>query len=130
MKCHVNIQLSTEVCHILTKKSLSPFSFSSFSFPLFPSFSFCSSLPHFSFFSPAPFPPPLAIVFCTIYTPASQGKFEWQKCAPSVINNVGRTPKNATVKNFTSTDFLGPIRFNSPNGRTSNSRIKKRELSL
>ena len=29
---HVNIQLSTKVCHILTKKSLS-FSFSSFSFP-------------------------------------------------------------------------------------------------
>ena len=27
-----------------------PFSFSSFSFPLFPSFSFCSSLPQFSFF--------------------------------------------------------------------------------
>ena len=31
---HVNIQLSTKVCHILTKKSLS-FSFSSFSFPFF-----------------------------------------------------------------------------------------------
>ena len=39
-------------------------------------------------------------------------------------------PKNATVKNFTSTDFLGPIRFDSPIGGTSNSRIKKRELSL
>ena len=33
--------------------------------------------------------------------------------------------KNATVKNFTSTDFLGPIRFDSPNGGTSNLRIKK-----
>ena len=31
-------------------------------------------------------------------------EIEWQKCAPSVINNVGSTPKNATVKNFTSTD--------------------------
>ena len=38
-------------------------------------------------------------------------EFEWQKCVPSVINNVGHTPKNATMKNFTSTDFLGPIRF-------------------
>ena len=37
--------------------------------------------------------------------------FEWQKCVPSVINNVVHTPKNATVKNFTSKDFLGPIRF-------------------
>ena len=36
---------------------------------------------------------------------------EWQKCAPRFINNDGRTPKNATVKNFTSTDFLGPIKF-------------------
>ena len=35
MKCHVNIRWSTEVCVILTKKSLSPFSCSSFSFPLF-----------------------------------------------------------------------------------------------
>ena len=70
MKCHVNIQWSTEVCHIFKKINL-PFSFSSFSFPLFPSFSFCSPLPHFSFFSTAPFPPPLAIVFCTIYTPVA-----------------------------------------------------------
>ena len=38
-------------------------------------------------------------------------EFERQKCVPSVINNVGHTPKNATMKNFTSTDFLGPIRF-------------------
>ena len=52
-------------------------------------------------------------------------EFEWQKCVPSVINNVGHTPKNATMKNFTSTDFLGPIRFDSPNGGTSNSWIKK-----
>ena len=51
--------------------------------------------------------------------------FEWQKCAPSVINNVGRTPKNATVKKFTSTDFLEPIMFDSSNRATSNSRIKK-----
>ena len=57
-------------------------------------------------------------------------EIEWQKCAPSVINNVGRTPKNATVKNFTSTDFLGPIRFDSPNGGTSNSRIKKKTWTL
>ena len=58
-----------------------------------------------------------------------------KKSAPSVINNVGRTPKNDTVKNFTSTDFLGPIftstdflgpiRFDFPNGGTSNLRIKK-----
>ena len=40
------------------------------------------------------------------------------------IDNVGCTPKNATLKNFTSTDFLGPIRFDSPNGGTFNSRIK------
>ena len=31
----------------------------------------------------------------------------------------------ATVKDFTSTDFLGPIRFDFPNGGTSNSRKKK-----
>ena len=52
-----------------------------------------------------------------------------KKSAPSVINNVGCTPKNDTVKNFTSTDFLGPIKFDSQNGGTSKSRIKKRELS-
>ena len=51
-------------------------------------------------------------------------QFERQKCVPSVINIVGHTLKNATVKNFTSTDSLGPIRFDSPNGGTSNSRIK------
>ena len=71
MKCHVNIKLSTKVCHTLTKKSLSLFSFSSFSFPFFPSFSFCSSLLHFSFF-PRHHSPPLVIVFCKIYTPAQE----------------------------------------------------------
>ena len=34
-KYHVNIQLSTKVCHILTKKSLSPFTFSFFPFLFF-----------------------------------------------------------------------------------------------
>ena len=50
---------------------LFPFPFPLFPFFLFPSFSFCSSLPHFSFFFPGTifFPPPLAIVFCIIYTP-------------------------------------------------------------
>ena len=42
------------------------------------------------------------------------------------FNNVGHTQKNATMKNFTSTDFLGPIKFDSPNGGTSISRIKKK----
>jgi len=68
------LRWSTVVCIILTKKSRSPFSFSSFSFPLFPFpfFLLFHFVPHcliFHFFSPAPFPPPLAIVFCTIYTP-------------------------------------------------------------
>ena len=51
---------------------------------------------------------------------------------PGVIIEDARHPqKNATVKNFTSTDFLEPIRFVSPNGGTSISRIKKKcELSL
>ena len=44
---------------------------------------------------------------------------------PGVIDDARHTSKNATVKNFTSTDFLGPIKFDSPNGGTSNSRIKK-----
>ena len=53
------------------KKIILPlFSFSSFSFPLSLLFHFISHCLSFSFFSPAPFPPPLAIVFCTIYTPA------------------------------------------------------------
>ena len=38
---------------------------------------------------------------------------------------LGTPEKNATAKNFTSTDFLGPIKFDSPNGGTSNSPIKK-----
>ena len=67
MKCHVNIRWSTEVCIILTKKSLSPFSFSSFSFPLFPSFSFCSPLPHFSFFPRHHSPPPGHSILHNIY---------------------------------------------------------------
>ena len=45
------------------------------------------------------------------------------------MNNVGCTPKNATVKNFTSTDFLVPIRMDSSNGGTSNSRIKKKNVN-
>ena len=49
---------------------------------------------------------------------------------PALLITLGASQKNDTVKNFTSTDFLGPIRFDSPNGGTSNSRIKKRELSL
>ena len=53
------------------------------------------------------------------------GEFEWQKCVPGVIDDARHTSKNATVKNFTSTDFLGPIRFDSPNGGTFNSLIKK-----
>ena len=44
--------------------------------------------------------------------------------APTMLRTM-HTPKNATVKNFTSTDFLGPIRFDSPNGGTFNSLIKK-----
>ena len=44
---------------------------------------------------------------------------------PGVIDDVRHPPKNATVKNFTSTDILGPIKFDSPNGGKSNSRIKK-----
>ena len=44
-----------EVCHILRKKSISPFS--SFSFPLFPSFSFCSS--------PFSFPLFPSFIFCS-----------------------------------------------------------------
>ena len=42
-----------------------------------------------------------------------------------IIDDARHPPKNATVKNFTSTDFLGPVKFDSPNGGTSNSRIKK-----
>ena len=72
MKCHVDTQGSTEVCHILTKKItlplclfflfLSPFSF----------FFILFLTAWFFIFSPAPFPPPpLAILFCTIYTPAN-----------------------------------------------------------
>ena len=57
------LRWSTVVCIILTKKSRSPFSFSSFSFPLFPFpfFLLFHFVPHcliFHFFSPAPFPPP------------------------------------------------------------------------
>ena len=66
MKCHVSIQLSTIVCHILTKKITLPFSFSSFPFPLFPSFSFCYSLPHFLFF-PGNIPPPSHSILQNIY---------------------------------------------------------------
>ena len=44
---------------------------------------------------------------------------------PALSITLGAAKKNTTVNNFTSTDFLGPIRFNSPNGGTSNSRIKK-----
>ena len=48
-----------------------------------------------------------------------------------IIDDARHPPKNATVKNFTSSDFLGPIKFDSPNGGTSNSLIKKEcELSL
>ena len=43
---------------------------------------------------------------------------------PALSITLGAAKKNTTVNNFTSTDFLGPIRFNSPNGGTSNSRIK------
>ena len=67
MKCHDNIRWSTEVCIILTKKSRSPFSFSSFSFPLFPSFSFCSSPPHFHFFPGNISPPPGHSILHNIY---------------------------------------------------------------
>ena len=41
------------------------------------------------------------------------------------MDDAWHPPKNATVKNFTSTDFLGPIQFDSPNGGTSISWIKK-----
>ena len=65
--------------HNINKKSRPPFSFSSFSFPLFPFplFLLFHFVPHcliFHFFSPGTIspPPPLAIVFCTIYTPDSQ----------------------------------------------------------
>ena len=44
-------------------------------------------------------------------------------CPP--INDVERAKNNALVKNFTSTDFLVPIRMDSSNGGTSDSRIKK-----
>ena len=44
---------------------------------------------------------------------------------PGVIDDARHTLKNATVKNFTSTKFLRPIKFDSSNGGTSNSRIKK-----
>ena len=67
MKCHVSIQLSTKVCHIL-KKTL-PFSFSSFSFPLF-SFPFIFILlltNSFFFFSPALYPPPSHSILQNIY---------------------------------------------------------------
>ena len=54
-------------------------------------------------------------------------EFEWQKWVPGVMDDARHPPKNATVKNFTSTEFLGPIKFDSPNGgTTSNSRIKKK----
>ena len=55
--------------HIQTKKSSSLFSFSSFSFPLFPFF-FISPFPFclsFHFFSPAPFPPPGHSILHNIY---------------------------------------------------------------
>ena len=42
-----------------------------------------------------------------------------------IIDDARHPPKNATMKNFTSTDFLGPIKFDSPNGGTSISRTKK-----
>ena len=55
MKCHVNIQWSTEVCHILTKKSLSPFPFLLFPFPFFLLFPHClifHFFPRQHFYSP------------------------------------------------------------------------------
>ena len=58
--------------------------------------------------------------------PCLKGEFTFFQMVPGVIIDDARhPPKNATVKNFTSTDFLGPIKFDSPNGGTSNSRIKK-----
>ena len=60
MKCHVNMQLSTKVCAIYYQKNHSP----SFPFLLFHFVPHCLSF-HF-------FPqhhPPLAIIFCKIYTP-------------------------------------------------------------
>ena len=59
-------------CAIYLKKINLPlflffFFLSPFSFPLFPSFSFCSPLPHFSPFSTAPFPPPGHSILHNIY---------------------------------------------------------------
>merc|ERR1711911_411712 len=79
MKCHLNIRYSVHYINI--KITLPLFLFFFFLFPfsfffiLFPTASF------FIFFSRPPFPPPpLAIVFCTIYTPAylyMKQKFFW-----------------------------------------------------
>ena len=69
MKCHVNIQLSTKVCHILTKKNHTP-PFLRFPFPFFLLFHFVPHCFIFLFFFPGTIPPPpLAIVFCKISTP-------------------------------------------------------------
>ena len=51
--------------------------------------------------------------------------FHVQMVPGVIIDDARHPPKNATVKNFTSTDFLGPIKFDSPNGGTSTSRMKK-----
>ena len=48
----------------------------------------------------------------------------WQNCAPSVIDKLG-APKKCYREKFYLDGFLGPIKFDSPNGGTSNSRIKK-----
>ena len=54
-----------------------------------------------------------------------------KKCVPSVINNI---KKITNRKKFYFDGFLGPIKFDSPNGRGGGDIqfviLKKRELSL
>ena len=56
-------------------------------------------------------------------------EFKWQKSAPSDMNTLD-APKKCSGEKIYFKIFLRPIRLDSHYGGTSNSRIKKRELSL
>ena len=71
---------------------------------------------------------------CKIWWKVIAGRIWWwdeierQKCAPSVINNVGHIPKNATIKSFTSTEFFNTHQVWLPLWGDIHFANKKREL--